>query len=130
MRLKIKFNTRHKGTGKDIGICTNKRNNIILIYTSEVRSSSLHACNILAVVDILWYIHKISLHLAYCNWRRLNNLLKERKILQNTFLGNTTSKTLKWILEPLKFLICSEDTEFAHHDLLKEKTLGDIQYKA
>ena len=54
------------------------------IYTSEVKSSWLHACNIFA------------------------------EILQNTFVGNIMSKMLKWILEPLKSLICSEDTKNSH----------------
>ena len=84
------------------------------IYTIEVKSSWLHACNIFAVVDTLRYIHKISLYLYYFNLRRLSNLHKERKILQNTFVVNIMSKMLKWMVEPLKSLICSEDIKNLH----------------
>ena len=121
MGWKIKFNTRHKRTRKEIGICTNKRNKIIFICTTTYVKLEyiykttyiklLHACNIFAVVDILRYIYKISLYLYYCNWRRLSNLHNSRNFLQKTFVGDIMSKMLKWILEPLKSLICSEDTK-------------------
>ena len=56
-------------------------------------------------------VFKLSLYLYYCNWRQLKSLHKERKLLQNTFVGNILSKMLKWILGSLKSLICSEDTK-------------------
>ena len=45
------------------------------------------------------------------DWR---NLHKERKIPQNTFVGNILSKILKRILDLLKSLIYSEDTKNSH----------------
>ena len=42
------------------------------------------------------------------------NLQKERKILQNKFIGNILSKMLKCLLGPLKSLICNEDTKKSH----------------
>ena len=89
------------------------------IYTSEVKSSWLHACNIFAVVDVLQYIHKIIsipvlLYLKTTEERKKEKKHKERKILQNTFVGNIMSKMLKWILELLKSLTCIEDTKNSH----------------
>ena len=61
------------------------------MYNSEVKSSWLDACNILAVVGILGCIHEI-ISIPVFNWRQLNDLHKERKILQNTFIGNILSE--------------------------------------
>ena len=56
------------------------------------------ACNLFAVIDISQYVNKLSQYLYYCNWRRLCNLNKERKILQTIF---------------------GRHYEFAHHYLMK-----------
>ena len=66
---------------------------------------------------------KLSLYLYYCNWRRLCNLHKERKILRNIFVGNILSKLLKEILGSLKSLICSEDTKTLHTTICQRKKL-------
>ena len=68
MRLKIKFNTGHKRTGKEMGICTNKHNNILFICTATCipLKSNLRACTPEIDLQLLIYYDiyiKLSLYL-------------------------------------------------------------------